>query len=148
MFPAQPRAEAVDAVCFLVAGAVRFVLPSDEFTLEWQHSVEKTRWEEHYHLVGGRLELTQARVQGLGAGMEPGADAVLEDGWWRWKPDREALAELRLTYSTYASDYRVCWQQRCVELGSLLGRRSSTSESIQVRGCASADAKLRRSDPP
>jgi hypothetical protein len=124
------------------------VLPSDEFTLEWQHSVEKTRWEEHYRLVDDRLELTQAGVQGLGAGMEPAADAVLEDGWWRWKPDREALAELRLTYSTCAGDYRVCWRRRCLELAPLLGRRSSTSESIQVRGCASPDAKLRRSDPP
>ncbi|MEZ5450817.1 MAG: DUF1850 domain-containing protein [Thiolinea sp.] len=32
------------------------------------------------------LQLLQARVKGSGAGMEPGDDAVLKDGWWVWQP--------------------------------------------------------------
>ena len=63
-----------------------------EFTLAWEHSVEKTRWEESYRVDGDRLRLTAARIQGLGAGMEPPPDAVLRGGWWTWKPPPHAIA--------------------------------------------------------
>ena len=72
----------MNAVCLIVAGVVRATLPTDHYTLAWQHSVEKTRWEESYRIDGDRLRLTAARIQGLGAGMEPPRDAVLRGGWW------------------------------------------------------------------
>ena len=86
----------MNAVCLIVAGVVRATLPTDHFTLAWQHSVEKTRWEESYRIDGDRLRLTSARIQGLGAGMEPPPDAVLRSGWWTWKPPPHAIAVLPL----------------------------------------------------
>lgn len=124
------------AVCLLVAGVIRATIPTDEFTLAWDHSVEKTRWEERYRVGEGGLTLTEARVQGFGAGMEPSPDAVLKDGWWRWQPEREALPELRLTFSSFAPDYRLCWNRRCEELAGVLGRLPGDGEVVSVRACA------------
>ncbi|HEX3633541.1 MAG TPA: DUF1850 domain-containing protein [Casimicrobiaceae bacterium] len=110
----------MNAVCLIVAGVVRATLPADHFTLAWQHSVEKTRWEESYRIEGDRLRLTAARIQGLGAGMEPPPGAVLRRGWWTWEPQSRALPVLTLTQSTYTSDWTLCWQNRCRMLGALV----------------------------
>jgi len=69
----------VSGVCLIVAGVVAAALPTEEFTLAWTHSVEKTRWEETYRVDGDRLALIEARIQGMGAGMEPPADLAAED---------------------------------------------------------------------
>ncbi len=42
------------SICILVAGVVRATLPGQEFTLAWDHSVQKTRWEERYRVDDGR----------------------------------------------------------------------------------------------
>jgi hypothetical protein len=110
----------VNAVCLVVAGVVRAMLPVDQFTLAWQHSVEKTRWEETYRVAGDRLLLTGARIQGIGAGMEPPEGAALHGGWWTWTPAPHAIAALPLTQSTYTSDWTLCWNQRCRTLGALV----------------------------
>jgi hypothetical protein len=104
----------------MVAGVVRATLPTNEFTLGWQHSVQKTRWEEIYRIDGDRLLLTGARIQGIGAGMEPPEGAVLRSGWWTWTPPPHAIPALRLTQSTYTSDWTLCWKTRCRALGSLV----------------------------
>jgi hypothetical protein len=124
------------AVCLLVAGVIRATLPTADFTLAWDHSVEKTRWEERYRVDTSWLTLTEARVQGLGAGMEPPPGAVLQGGWWRWQPKREPLAELRLTFSSFVPDYRLCWKRRCEELSTALGQRPSDGEVVEMRPCA------------
>jgi hypothetical protein len=126
------------AVCLLVAGVIRATLPAEEFTLAWQHSVEKTSWEELYRIDGDHLTLAEARVQGLGAGMEPPPGAVLQAGWWRWQPKREPLAELRLTFSRFTPDYRLCWNRRCEELASVLDARPGDGEVVNVRACTPA----------
>lgn len=131
----------MDAVCLLIAGVVRATLPTTEFSVAWDHSVEKTRWEERYRIDGSRLELTEARVQGMGAGMEPPPGAVLENGWWRWQPRREALSELRLTYSTYTTDYRLCWDHHCDDLATVLGKQPRDGEVVSVQPCTSSGSK-------
>lgn len=83
--------------------------------------MEKTRWEERYAARDGRLVLRQARIQGMGAGMEPPAGARFADGWWTWRPNAEPLSELRLTRSSYTNDYTLCWKERCATLGALAG---------------------------
>lgn len=119
-FPdARVAAKDVNAVCLIVAGAIRAVLPSDTFTLAWEHSVEKTRWEETYRIDGKRLLLTRARIQGFGAGMEPPEGAVLRDGWWTWTPALHSIAALPLTQSTYTSDWTLCWKNVCRDLAAL-----------------------------
>jgi hypothetical protein len=110
----------VDAICLLVAGVVRATLPTAEFKLTWEHSVEKTRWEERYRVDGDALVLVEARVQGLGAGMEPPSSATLTDGWWTWQP-RTRLHTLRLTQSPYVADYALCWREQCSGLAALVG---------------------------
>jgi hypothetical protein len=118
----QGRGQAVlSAICIIAAGVVRASLATTEFTLAWEHSVEKTRWEERYHSDGARLRLVEARIQGFGAGMEPPSGARLVDGWWTWRPALEPLPELRLTHSDYARDYRLCWNARCSTLSELAG---------------------------
>ena len=123
----------VDPICLIVAGIVRATLPDAEFTLAWEHSVQKTRWEERYVAMGPTLVLTQARVKGSGAGMEPAPSAVLRDGWWVWQP-QTTLEELRLARSTYTRDYTLCSMHRCAELDALVGPIADDSVLV-IRPC-------------
>jgi len=123
----------LSAICLIVAGVVRATLPDAGFTLAWDHSVEKTRWEERYRPEGTALVLVEARVKGTGAGMEPPPEAMLRDGWWTWAP-HTTLTELRLTHSSYARDYTVCRKGRCSELGSLVGP-TRQGEVVVFRSC-------------
>ena len=113
---------------------LRASLPTTELTLAWTHSVEKTRWEERYVIEGERLRLTEARIQGLGAGMEPPAGAHLVDGWWTWQPALEPLPALRLTHSSYTRDYLICWPNRCSPLSELAGAMGE-GEAVTVAPC-------------
>ena len=58
----------MNAACLLIAGALRAIVPAQEFTVAWTHSVQKTRWEERYRVDGDALRLTEARIQSSGAG--------------------------------------------------------------------------------
>jgi hypothetical protein len=111
----------VSAVCLIVAGVVSATLPTEQFTLSWIHSVEKTRWEETYRIDGDRLALIEARIQGMGAGMEPPVGARFSDGWWIWRPNVPPLPALELSRSPYTRDYDICFALRCAELGALTG---------------------------
>jgi hypothetical protein len=129
----SPRA--VDPICFLVAGALRATLPDGDFTLEWRHSVQQTRWTEHYRADGAALVLDAATVESSGAGMEPPPDAVRRDGEWIWHPQTR-LPELRLTHSSHAADYTVCVAVGgCRTLASLVGSLPEGSV-VTVRACS------------
>jgi hypothetical protein len=117
---------------------LRASLAASEFTLAWRHSVEKTRWEERYAVEGSRLRLREARIQGFGAGMEPPPGARFVDGWWVWQPKLEPLPELRLTRSSYTSDYTICWKARCATLSELAGP-TREGAAVTVRPCARSD---------
>jgi hypothetical protein len=123
----------LNTICLLIAGALRATLPSETFTLAWDHSVEKTRWEEDYRVEPDGLHLVESRIAALGAGMEPPAGAQLIDGTWRWHPALAAIPELRLTSSPFASDYRVCWNGHCEALRKLT--RSQDIEVVSVVPC-------------
>ena len=97
--------------------------------------MEKTRWEERYVISGSLLTLVEARVQAVGAGMEPAADAVLRDGWWRWTPREQPLSQLRLTYSTFTQDYTICAAERCSPLRDLAGPSLDEGEVVSLRPC-------------
>jgi hypothetical protein len=130
----------VDPLCLLVAGVVRATLPA-EFTLAWEHSVQKTRWEELYRVDDGRIVLAEARIQGSGAGMEAPAGAVLRDGWWVWQPMLR-LDAVRPTLSRYAGDYRLCGDGQCSELRDLAGP-APDGAAVTIEPCARAAG-----DPP
>ena len=67
-------------------------------------------------------------------GMEPPADAVRQGSGWSWHP-RRTLPELRLTYSTFAPDYRLCSKAVCRDLGAIVGPMPEGTVVI-VRPCA------------
>lgn len=129
----------MNTLCLVVAGVVRATLATDQFTLGWQHSVEKTRWQETYRIDGDRLVLASARIQAIGAGMEPPNGAVLRDGWWTWTPALEPIAALPLTQSTYTADWTLCWRERCRDLGALVPPAAQGSV-VDLVACAANDA--------
>ncbi len=102
-------------------------LRTDSFTLSWEHSREKQRWEEDYLVVahdtmasGLAIKPGTARVKGSGAGMEPGPQSRLTDGWYAYEPDTGPLSSLRLTRSFFTEDYNVCTHSGCRPLSALL----------------------------
>lgn len=101
-------------------GLVQAFLPVTAFTLVWTHSVEQVEWQEDYRIAEDRLVLTEARVKGSGAGMDPPAGAVLRDGWWHYRPKIPPLEMLRLMRSTVVEDYRFCADGRCRPLAVIL----------------------------
>ncbi|MEO8536277.1 MAG: DUF1850 domain-containing protein [Betaproteobacteria bacterium] len=117
------------SICLFVAGSLRASLPTTELVVAWDHSVEKTRWEERYRVDGRDLRLVEARIRSFGAGMEPPADARLVNGWWTWRPKNRRLARLRLTASTFTRDYDLCWSDRCSPLRRLIGERPPPSDA-------------------
>jgi hypothetical protein len=108
----------MSVLCIATAAAV-VKLAAASFTLAWNHSIEKVRWEEDYRIAGHRLELVEARVKGSAAGMEPPPDAVLSGGWWHYRPRARWHSELRLTRSGYAGEYELCLDGACRSLGEI-----------------------------
>lgn len=114
-------AVAAMSLCIL-AGGKAITLAVGLFTLSWMHSVEKTEWRENWSVTPAGLVLTEARVKGSGAGMEPGEGARLEYGWWVWRPQLPAQKQLRLAASgATVSAWTLCAQDRCLALGSTSG---------------------------
>ena len=124
----------MNVICLIVAGVIRSTLPVSEFTLAWDHSVQKTRWEEHYRIDGGALVLAEARVQGSGAGMEPPPDARFDRKAWTWQPNTRH-AELRLMQSAFAGDYSICDDSRCSRMSELIGP-AGDGTIVSVRACS------------
>ncbi len=127
----------MNAACLLIAGALRAIVPAQEFTVAWTHSVQKTRWEERYRVDGDALRLTEARIQSSGAGMDPPPDATFREGWWTWHPPLPPLPELRLTLSSYARGYDLCWGGRCHTLRRLVssGRSDADGAVVAIHAC-------------
>lgn len=104
---------AVIAALCLAAGTFHVSLPVTSFTLRWQHSIEKVEWAEDYELAGPWLHLSQARIRGSGAGMEPPPDAVLSNGVWRYRLEDPWRREVVLARSEFVADYELCIQGIC-----------------------------------
>ena len=128
----------MQALCLLIAGALRATLPGNEFTLVWQHSVQKTQWVERYRIADGALVITEARVQGSGAGMEPASNAQFEDGWWVWTPTTPPLRTLEISESSFAADYELCTRERCAPLREWT---RSDASPVTLRACMSDEVK-------
>lgn len=104
----------MSGICLLVGGAsVARLAGVAAFTLAWTHSVEKTRWEEDWAVAADGLRLTQARVEGTGAGMEPPPEARLVSGMWRWSPQVPPVRQLVLRRSGATADWHLCVAGAC-----------------------------------
>ena len=117
------------ALCIL-AGAKAATLAASAFTLVWTHSVEKTEWREDWQVMKSSLELTEARVKGSGAGIDPPEGAVLKDGWWVYTPKVAPLPRLVLAASgKTVSGWTLCANGDCMTLGAEAG------ETIVIEAC-------------
>lgn len=127
----------MNALCMGLAGVIWAQLPLPGFTLTWQHSVEKVRWEEDYQLSADGLLLHEARVRGSGAGMEIPEDAVLRDGNWHYQPQLPPLQPLRLGRSSAAGvgDYQLCTEQGCRPLADWLGPPAAARPVVELWSC-------------
>lgn len=106
------------SLCILAGGKVT-ALAVSLFTMSWTHSVQKTEWRETWAVTPAGLELREAAVKGSGAGMEPGPDAVLLDGWWVWRPALPVQQRISLAASgATPGGWRLCHDGGCVELGA------------------------------
>ena len=106
------------SLCIL-GGAKPLVLAIAAFTLTWEHSVERTAWSESWRVGADALALTEARVKGSGAGMDPGPGARLEDGWWTWTPSTPPVPRLALAASgATGGGWRLCHADGCLTLGA------------------------------
>lgn len=106
------------ALCALsAAGLLR--IATTTFMLQWTHSVEKTPWQEDWQLTPAGLVLSEARIQGSGAGMEPPEDAIFRDGWYHYQPKIPPRQEIVLAASgETVSGWKLCAADQCYELGS------------------------------
>lgn len=91
------------------------------FTLAWTHSIEKTAWQEDWLVTPAGLEMTQARIKGFGAGMEPPPEARLIDGWFQWSPAPVPRPEVVLGNSAIAGEWHLCHAGRCQTLSEIFG---------------------------
>ena len=114
----------------LLAGMVTLALSGADFRLEWTHSVERQIWREEWRIEGDKLVLAGAAIKGSGAGMEPGPDARLVDGWWVWTPDLPPRDKLILAASgATGGGWRICDDATCREIGT------ARSDPIILRPC-------------
>lgn len=93
------------SVCVFIAGKSAACLAGLLFSLSWTHSIEKTKWIEHWQVQNEQLVLQETFVKGSGAGIDPAPTAVLDNGWYRWKPLQAVeLSSLSLANSELTPD--------------------------------------------
>lgn len=120
----------------LALGAAIVALNTATADLRWTHSVQKTEWRETWQATAAGLQLLQSAVQSSGAGMDPGENAVLRDGFWMWKPDLPPQPELILTRSPFTgSDWRICIADECRDLGSYF-RSIAADQAVTLKPCS------------
>jgi len=103
----------------LAVGATLVALHTDTVDLRWKHSVQKTEWRETWQATGKGLQVLHAGVQSSGAGMDPGPNARLVNGFWVWTPALPPQPDLILTRSPYTGgDWHICIKGKCRDAGS------------------------------
>lgn len=119
----------------LAIGAVALQLASGTFTLHWMHSIEHVAWEEDWQVNEQELSLIRSRIKGSGAGMEPGPDAIWQDGWWV-TPGALRLPALTLASSGKTGEgWSICADGSCREVGMASGL------AITLQPCVAADKR-------
>lgn len=119
------------SLCLAALGLV-VQLGTDRLTLAWTHSVEKIVWEEDWRETPAGLELTEARVRGSGAGMDPPPEARFDGHAWRWQPALTPMPEVILRRSGATADWRLCLDGRCRPLGDYV---PADADPVRLQRC-------------
>ena len=117
------------ALLCLASATTVVSLAAPAFTLAWNHSIEHVRWEEDYRIVGHRIELVEARIQGSAAGMDPPPGARFDGVWWHYAPKDRWHDELRLTRSPFTTDYELCVSGKCRSLAQILPQKEGVTRA-------------------
>lgn len=132
----------MSGLCVVAAlgGALLATLPGSVFSLSWTHSVEHTEWREKWRITDAGLILIEARVRGTGAGMEPGADTRLIDGWWVWVPSLPPQESVTLAASGFTAEHRLCAGSDCRVLSGWMSSPAigRVGEAVTLRPCRPA----------
>lgn len=116
----------------LAAGALTVALGSGEVTLRWRHSVQKTLWEEVWRETPDGLVMTEARIEGSGAGMDPPEDARLVDGFWRWTPKLPPQRDIIMRRSGATADWQICVAGQCRAMSQYL---PAEADPVTLNAC-------------
>src|SRR5690606_26540006 len=109
------------ALCILAAGKMT-VLAASLFSLSWTHSVQKTEWREDWQVSSTGIFLTEARVKGSGAGMDPPEGSKFVEGRWVYQPKLPSQEKLVLASSGMTGGgWRLCTPDTCLDLGADAG---------------------------
>ena len=118
--------------CLLAAGAL-IHLHTVALTLGWTHSIEKIRWEEDYRATPAGIVVTQDRIQGTGAGMEPPPDAKFDGTWWRYTPKVPPQPQVMLRRSGLTGgDWQLCIEGKCRPMGSYLPDKTADPVTLKI----------------
>ena len=125
------------ALC-VSAGAASTKLAAAAFTLMWTHSVQKTQWQEDWTVENGRLAITEARIEGLGAGMDAPEGSTFDGHWWRWRPtiapverttSPQAIISVRPSSNSASgvlgSGTAPCWRSTSTTTGAVIAWRTA-----------------------
>ena len=125
------------SLCIIAGGKVT-KLAITLFTLSWIHSAQKTEWRESWSVAEDGLQLREAMIKGSGAGMEPGPNAFMREGWWVWQPALPRQSHIMLAASgTTPSPWRLCYRDGCIDVGKFAG------DEAELRPCWPAHDKAR-----
>jgi hypothetical protein len=109
------------SLCIALGGKL-VVLAASSFTLSWTHSVEKTAWTERWAITQGGLVVTEARIEGSGAGMEPPEGAVFDGSSWVYRPPYRPQERVILADSGATGPWTLCAGAECMALGDGSGQ--------------------------
>lgn len=107
----------MSGICLSV-GMATLMLATPQFTLSWEHSVERTGWRETWQVASDGLRLSRAEIRGSGAGMEPGPDARLSNGWWVSEPDLVVPALTLAASGATGGGWHFCADGNCRDIGT------------------------------
>lgn len=133
----------------VASGAFLLSLATHDFTLDWQHSVERTAWWERWQVTDTGLAPVAARITASGAGMEPPLDAVLRDGAWEYTPQVPPQRDVWLGASgATGGGWRLCAEGQCHALPEGDGPLHlwSAPDCRQPSGDPQADQEGQRAD--
>ncbi|WP_411387123.1 DUF1850 domain-containing protein [Pseudomonas sp. MPB03] len=122
-------------LCLGLSGVVWAQLAVTDFTLAWNHTIEKIRWEEDYRVSEQGLVLGEARVKGNGAGMEIPDNARLENGSWHYQRQVPPLQPLKLGRTPQAGDYQLCFDGGCRPMSHWLGPPTAGQPTVELWSC-------------